>query len=221
MSSDPAELELLEKIANAKMAGKENQYFETAVTLLNYYERKFESEKFKKFGEAVLHDFKEKKDWTRYYNIKFKIAEHEPGTKYGAYMVNWAIKKYENNVLAAVYWGAALLVVLIGLRAVGTGFIELPAPVLVAGLLIECSMIFSLGWFMWFKPEENSELKLKNVVASEQNISAKNAKDTQDVVEIIKSMDVNDDLFEIARIINEKINHVQEETKKLRKHQTV
>lgn len=90
--------------------------------------------------------------------------EMMPKTKFGQYMVYYLIPRYENNVLAFVYWGAAFLVLVVGLRGLGTGILpsflidpitqRLDLVYIIIGLIVEFIMITFLGLFMFFKPEE-------------------------------------------------------------------
>jgi len=49
-----------------------------------------------------------------------KTQQDGPKTRFGKYMVNKFIPQYANNVQGLVYLGAAVLVIIVGLRGLGT-----------------------------------------------------------------------------------------------------
>jgi len=96
-----------------------------------------------------------------------------PKTAIGEWMVNYIIPQFENNVMAFVYFGAALLVVIVGLRGVGaaiedvafipdflihtdpeSGVKHLSSNVVILALLFEFLLIATMAAVMFFKPEQ-------------------------------------------------------------------
>ncbi len=94
-------------------------------------------------------------------------------TKFGCWMVHRAIPQWENNVMALVYVGAAILVIVVGLRGlgpiVGRTFFKfltdssgsIATTIVITALLIEFIMICTLAVFMFFKPETADQAKRK------------------------------------------------------------
>jgi len=67
--------------------------------------------------------------------------------------------RYENNVQAMTYIGAAILIGLIGLR--GINFIQKNEPTLILiGLELEFTLLLLLGFVLFFKPEEHPQREL-------------------------------------------------------------
>ncbi len=104
-------------------------------------------------------------------NLKNLKNSGQPKTKFGKWMVYRAIPQWENNVMALVYVGAAILVIVVGLRGLGpivgrtffsfmtdsTGSIA--TSIVISALLIEFVMICTLAVFMFFKPEDADQMK--------------------------------------------------------------
>lgn len=111
-------------------------------------------EKFDELQKTINGNLAKKGRWAEYYRFKYYSKTHHPKFQFGAWMANWVVRKWENNMMAFVYAGAAFLVVLIGVRALGTGFFDLPDIVVFIGLLLEFAMILILGVFTFFKPED-------------------------------------------------------------------
>ncbi len=94
---------------------------------------------------------------------------NEPKTAIGRYMVYTFIPKYSNNVMGFVYMGAAILIIIVGLRGLGSLVGQLhilpdflldsagekisPYVVLLA-LLLEFSLLVILGTVTFFTPED-------------------------------------------------------------------
>lgn len=70
---------------------------------------------------------------------------HEPKTAFGRYMVYTFIPKYSNNVMGLVYVGAAILIIIVGLRGLGTVAGELA---IVPGFMLQGQKI-SPNWVMF------------------------------------------------------------------------
>jgi hypothetical protein len=76
-------------------------------------------------------------------------------TPFAKWMINVFVPKFENNVEAFAYWGAGLLIVVVGLRGIKILGPEHSGIVLLA-LLLEFTLISLLGFTLFFKPEDNS-----------------------------------------------------------------
>ncbi len=74
---------------------------------------------------------------------------------FSKWMVVEIVPKYENNVQALAYWGAAILIVLVGFRGIQLMSREDPS-LLIAALLLEFLLISLLGFLMFYKPEETN-----------------------------------------------------------------
>jgi hypothetical protein len=73
---------------------------------------------------------------------------------FSKWMIAEIVPKYENNVQALAYWGAAILIVLVGLR--GIQFLTREDPsLLIAGLELEFLLILLLGTLLFYKPEDD------------------------------------------------------------------
>jgi hypothetical protein len=75
---------------------------------------------------------------------------------FARWMIAEITLNYENNVYAMAYWGAAILIVLIGFRGVKIIPKDQPTLVLV-GLWLEMTVLFLLGMVLFYKPEETRE----------------------------------------------------------------
>lgn len=93
---------------------------------------------------------------------------HQPKTSIGKFMVYKVIPKYANNVMGLVYLGAALLIIIVGLRGLGTiaGSIGIVPSFLIGpdnkldpywvmfALMVEFTMLFLLSIITFFTPSE-------------------------------------------------------------------
>ncbi len=93
---------------------------------------------------------------------------HQPKTKIGRFMANEFIPKYANKVMGLVYLGAAILIIIVGLRGLGTlaGTVGLVPSFLIGpdnkidpfwvmlALLLEFSMLLLLGLVTFYTPSE-------------------------------------------------------------------
>ena len=93
---------------------------------------------------------------------------HQPKTFIGKFMVYKFIPKYANNVMGLVYLGAALLIIIVGLRGLGSlaGTVGLIPDFLIGpdnkidpywvmfALLVEFAMLFLLGIVTFYTPSE-------------------------------------------------------------------
>ncbi len=95
---------------------------------------------------------------------------NQPKTAFGKYMVYEFIPKYSNNVMGIVYMGAAILIIVVGLRGLGKVAGSLPVvpsflinaadgkidPNYVMGaLFLEFFLLFILAIVTFFTPEED------------------------------------------------------------------
>lgn len=91
-----------------------------------------------------------------------------PKTAFGRYMVYKFIPQYANNVYGAVYMGAAVLIIIVGLRGLGTvasqigivpGFLlgedgKVDATYVMAALFLEFALLMIMAIVTFFTPEE-------------------------------------------------------------------
>jgi hypothetical protein len=73
---------------------------------------------------------------------------------FSSWMVADVVPHYENNVEALAYFGAGLLIVVVGLRGINYITKDHPEPIILA-LFIEFSIIALLGLLKFFKPEQS------------------------------------------------------------------
>jgi hypothetical protein len=76
--------------------------------------------------------------------------------KFTLWMVNEMVRRYENNAQGLAYLGAAVLIVVIGLRGVQILTKENSAFIVLA-LLLEFTLIGMLGVMVFYKPEEGKQ----------------------------------------------------------------
>lgn len=106
------------------------------------------------FGESLM----SLKEW--YDNPQEAKKKYEGPPKdlerrhaFAQWMVGDITAHYENNVQAMAYWGAAILIFLIGLRGIKIIPKNEPTLILVA-LWLELTLLFLLGMVIFYKPEE-------------------------------------------------------------------
>ncbi len=141
-------------------------------------------------------------------STKNNILSNEPRTAFGKYMAYNFIPKHANKVNGLVYLGASLLIIVVGLRGLGSlassltvipkfligadGKID-PVWVLTA-LLVEFTMLFMLGFVTFFTPadsvsqahSENKELdasKLKDNLRDLRNFADEEIKIVENYLE--------------------------------------
>jgi hypothetical protein len=97
-------------------------------------------------------------------------------------------KNYENNVEGFAYWGAGVLIFLIGLR--GIKFITAEDPSwIIFGLELECMMLILLGITKFYTPEfEVEEEKPEGVPEGKELVSV--SYDAKLVIELIQSLKI-------------------------------
>jgi hypothetical protein len=72
---------------------------------------------------------------------------------FAKWMIAEIVPRYENNVQAMAFWGAAILIVLIGLRGVKLYITKEDPSLLLVGLELECVLLGLLGAILFYKPE--------------------------------------------------------------------
>lgn len=146
--------ELMTKLEYYHAKNNWSGYCSVGCQLYDLYEEIGIIKKFDALRRTILGELGKTGKWVEYYRFKYYSQTHHPLTQFGAWMANWAVRKWENNVMAFVYAGASLLVILIGVRALGSGFLELPDEIVFGGLILEFLLILTLGFFTYFKPED-------------------------------------------------------------------
>ena len=146
---------------------------------------------------------------------------HEPNTSFGRYMAYNFIPKHANKVNGLVYFGASILIIVVGLRGLGSlagkvsvipqflighdGKID-PTWVLTA-LLIEFSMLLLLGFVTFFTPSENGVKKQSGggqIDTSEMKHNIRELKDFADEeIKIVESY------LEKFSLLSKKVNEIQ------------
>jgi hypothetical protein len=84
---------------------------------------------------------------------RIQEAELAERHKFSLWMVNEMVRRYENNAQGLAYLGAAVLIVVIGLRGVQILTKE-NSVFIVLALLLEFTLIGLLGVMIFYKPEE-------------------------------------------------------------------
>jgi hypothetical protein len=152
---------------------------------------------------------------------------NEPRTAIGRYMVYTFIPKYSNNVMGFVYMGAAILIIIVGLRGLGSLVGQLhilpsflldaqgekisPYVVLIA-LLLEFSLLVILGTVTFFTPEDMGHGHGGGEAAEKTTVSLP---DFRAEIEKIKELS-NEEKLMVRNFLDEfeaisvKINKIQE-----------
>jgi hypothetical protein len=107
---------------------------------------------------------------------------------FSKWMIAEIVPKYENNVYAFAYWGAAILIVLVGLRGIQFMTREDPS-LLIAGLELEFLLILLLGTLMFYKPEEYTPHPSPNGEVSAEDLDhlSKTVEELQEKVSALQS----------------------------------
>lgn len=115
---------------------------------------------------------------------------HQPKTAIGKFMVYKFVPKYANNVMGLVYLGAALLIIIVGLRGLGSlaGTVGLIPEFLIGpdnkidpywvmfALLVEFALLFMLGIVTFYTPSEYVDILHSDGQDSDVKGSAKELK---------------------------------------------
>ncbi len=154
---------------------------------------------------------------------------NEPKTAIGRYMVYTFIPKYSNNVMGFVYMGAAILIIIVGLRGLGSMVGQLhilpkflldaqgekisPYVVLLA-LLLEFSLLVILGTVTFFTPEDMGHGGHGEAQEPTEKVSVA-LPDFKEEVEKIKELSNEEkvmirNFLDEFETINKRINKIQE-----------
>jgi hypothetical protein len=103
------------------------------------------------------------------------IANHgsRAKTRFGRWMQNVVVPTWSNEIQGGVYFGAALLIVIIGLRAISPEYI--PNSYIVLALLIEAIMLVAMSLLYIFTPEDfggSAPATEKQILSEEKHILA-------------------------------------------------
>ena len=115
---------------------------------------------------------------------------HQPRTRIGRFMANEFIPKYANKVMGFVYLGAAILIIIVGLRGLGSlaGTVGLVPPFLIGpdnkidpywvmlALLLEFCMLLILGIVTFYTPSEYVDIIQTDEETSDVKGSARELK---------------------------------------------
>ena len=146
---------------------------------------------------------------------------HEPNTSFGRYMAYNFIPKHANKVNGLVYFGASILIIVVGLRGLGSlagkvsvipqflidhdGKID-PTWVLLA-LLIEFSMLLLLGFVTFFTPSENSVKKHSGGGQIDTSDMKHNLRELKDFAD--EEIKIVESYLEKFNLLSQKVNEIQ------------
>lgn len=159
----------------------------------------------------------------------------EPKTGFGKWMVYTVIPQYSNNVQGLVYIGAALLIIIVGIRGLGTlagelaiipAFIldhegKLNANIVMMALFLEFFLLLVLALVTFFTPEdisyhsgENEEGGASHASAGVVNVPKGVSQDLKNELEQLKTvtdqqLKAIDDFVEKVNALNRKLTKVQ------------
>ena len=150
---------------------------------------------------------------------------HQPKTAIGKFMTFKFIPKYSNNVMGLVYLGAAILIIIVGLRGLGAiaGTVGLIPSFLIGAdnkidpywvmlaLLLEFGMLFLLGIVTFYTPSEYVDILHTDEEESKIKSSAKDLKselrDLKDFAD--EEMRVIEDYVEKFDSLSQKVRDIQ------------
>ena len=150
---------------------------------------------------------------------------HQPKTAVGKFMANTFIPKYANKVMGLVYLGAAILIIIVGLRGLGSiaGTVGLIPSFLIGAdnkidpywvmlaLLLEFGMLLLLGLVTFYTPSEYVDIIHTDEKGAEFKSSAKDLKnelrDLKDFAD--EEMRVIEDYVEKFDSLSEKVRNIQ------------
>jgi len=152
---------------------------------------------------------------------KNNILIHEPKTVFSKYMAYNFIPKHANKVNGLVYLGAAMLIIVVGLRGLGSLAGKLtvipqfligpdnkinPEWVLTA-LLIEFTMLFLLGFVTFFTPNEPiSKLSAEKIDFGISNIK-EDLRDLKDFAD--EEIKIVENYLEKFEKLSQKVSQIQ------------
>ena len=150
---------------------------------------------------------------------------HQPKTAIGKFMTFKFIPKYSNNVMGLVYLGAAILIVIVGLRGLGAiaGTVGLIPSFLIGAdnkidpywvmlaLLLEFGMLFLLGIVTFYTPSEYVDISHTDEEESKIKSSAKDLKnELRDLKDFAnEEMRVIEDYVEKFDSLSQKVRDIQ------------
>ena len=150
---------------------------------------------------------------------------HQPKTAIGKFMTYTFVPKYSNNVMGLVYLGAAILIIIVGLRGLGSiaGTVGLIPSFLIGAdnkidpywvmlaLLLEFGMLLLLGLVTFFTPSEYIDIIHSDDKKAEFKSSAKDLKnelrDLKDFAD--EEMRVIEDYVEKFDSLSQKVRNIQ------------
>ena len=147
---------------------------------------------------------------------------HQPRTAMGKFMANQFIPKYANKVMGMVYLGAAILIIIVGLRGLGTlaGTVGLIPSFLIGAdnkidpfwvmlaLLLEFGMLLLLGLVTFYTPSEYIDILHTDKEDDEFKSSAKDLKN--------ELRDLKDYANEELRVIEDYVEKFESLSQKVR-----
>jgi len=150
---------------------------------------------------------------------------HQPKTAVGKFMANVFIPKYANKVMGLVYLGAAILIIIVGLRGLGSiaGTVGLIPSFLIGAdnkidpywvmlaLLLEFAMLLLLGLVTFYTPSEYVDIIHTDEKEAEFKSSAKDLKnELRDLKDFAnEEMRVIEDYVEKFDSLSEKVRNIQ------------
>lgn len=154
-------------------------------------------------------------------STKKNMLTHEPKTSFGRYMAYDFIPKHANKVNGLVYLGAALLIIVVGLRGLGSlaGKLSVIPQFLIgadnkinpewvlAALLIEFTMLFLLGFVTFFTP--NDPVFKPNLEGNDSGVSnvKENLRDLKDFAD--EEIKIVENYLEKFEKLSHKVSQIQ------------
>ncbi len=127
-------------------------------------------------------------------------VSHEPKTGFGRFMVHYFIPQYANNVMGLVYIGAAILIIIVGLRGLGSSVADNPLvpqfliedgrigiQYVMIALYLEFVMLLILATVTFFTPEDSNFDKKKDAGSQVTHVAGVNV-DVSQVEENLKKL---------------------------------
>ena len=156
-----------------------------------------------------------------------KRKANEPKTAFGRYMVYTFIPSYANNVAGFVYFGAAFLIIIVGLRGLGkvagqlsvipkfmlTEKGSLDPNWVVGAILLEFTLLVLLAVVTFFTPEDSHHSPNKE---NEEEVTTKPSIDFQKEIRQLK--DVTD---EEIKMINDYLDKYEALAKRIAELQKI
>ncbi|MCK6604090.1 MAG: hypothetical protein HUU43_00905 [Ignavibacteriaceae bacterium] len=150
----------------------------------------------------------------------------EPKTGFGKWMVYTVIPQYSNNVQGLVYIGAALLIIIVGIRGLGTLASELAiipsaildhegklnANIVMMALFLEFFLLLILALVTFFTPEDISYHK-----DGQEEGGAASAHSSASVVNVPKgvSQDLKNELEQLKTVTDQQLKAIDDFVEKV------